>query len=842
MSYRTMENMIRGIMSESHAPALKIPEPERVKDALSLLHSQGLTSAAKQDENTITISAKEAALAADVMNRAIQNGHLQAAPKMVSAEAVPVPEATPDPVEVKKEPHPPEGGQTFGEEVVEDDGHPGILDDSIISAINSATRAVEPREILEYVGLSDSTKFAERVANLAEAGHFMNADGKFTKNTPLVESKTEELETEQNKGSIDAEGKVTLEPRSLNNRMQNKIKKIDEEEVEQIDELSNGTLKKVANVARKKNRPEVLKAAIKAGQRNRNQPDYKFTEEVEQIDEISKKTAGQYLRTGSNTMRAHEDERAHATRDLGDISKNGEKYKGQHKEAAEKLTKATRGIQNRWGGIVNASKKLDGTAKVLAKEEVEQIDELSFGKLASYAKAGTEAVKRSTAIDKKTARRAEYVAKANEKKAVKLSKAAFGEEAKSPVDTVCRILSEAAKMRLLATHNSECGKHCAKVYRDAEWGEHRVKYFYNNKHHEPADSFHGDADDAHDTARAEMKRATKMNGALKEAAEDGTSPFQLNEFVKVGTYTNKSGAKVTLHRLDNDPEHHMVVHDGKVVASHQGTSSDVHKKLIKDGFSGTLHESEQIDELTNHTLGKYITKATKTAAPLLVGTTVHNLGRKIDHDIHYADQVGKKDPRHKIAHDSANKNAHKLKKRAEGISRAVSRLTKEEVEQIDELSPATLTNYAIKAASEKGTHLAKATAKLARSNASRGEPEVKAKLQKDGGDHLRKANNRHDGIKRATSKLVKKPETAGVCEEVLTEGKKDDVEKAKKHLFKLPIANELGNSIHTAARHFNYVQDACDHVYSNHCKDLPYEDYDKIKPHLEATFKEHGLK
>jgi hypothetical protein len=752
MSYRTMENMIRGIMSESHAPALKIPEPERVKDALSLLHSQGLTSAAKQDENTITISAKEAALAADVMNRAIQNGHLQAAPKMVSAEAVPVPEATPDPVEVKKEPHPPEGGQTFGEEVVEDDGHPGILDDSIISAINSATRAVEPREILEYVGLSDSTKFAERVANLAEAGHFMNTDGKFTKNTPLVESKTEELETEQNKGSIDAEGKVTLEPRSLNNRMQNKIKKIDEEEVEQIDELSNGTLKKVANVARKKNRPEVLKAAIKAGQRNRNQPDYKFT------------------------------------------------------------------------------------------EEVEQIDELSFGKLASYAKAGTEAVKRSTAIDKKTARRAEYVAKANEKKAVKLSKAAFGEEAKSPVDTVRRILSEAAKMRLLATHNSECGKHCAKVYRDAEWGEHRVKYFYNNKHHEPADSFHGDADDAHDTARAEMKRATKMNGALKEDAEDGTIPFQLNEFVKVGTYTNKSGAKVTLHRLDNDPEHHMVVHDGKVVASHQGTSSDVHKKLIKDGFSGTLHESEQIDELTNHTLGKYITKATKTAAPLLVGTTVHNLGRKIDHDIHYADQVGKKDPRHKIAHDSANKNAHKLKKRAEGISRAVSRLTKEEVEQIDELSPATLTNYAIKAASEKGTHLAKATAKLARSNASRGEPEVKAKLQKDGGDHLRKANNRHDGIKRATSKLVKKPETAGVCEEVLTEGKKDDVEKAKKHLFKLPIANELGNSIHTAARHFNYVQDACDHVYSNHCKDLPYEDYDKIKPHLEATFKEHGLK
>jgi hypothetical protein len=713
-------------MSEGHAPALKIPEPERVKEALALLASQGITSAAKKDDNTITIGAKEAALAADIMSRAIQNGMLQAAPQMVSDNAIDVPDSGVQPVTPTHEPHPPEGGVAFGEEAEteqndgkidaegnvelnprslnnrkqnqlkkidesEDDGHPRLQDQSIISAVNSASRAVTPTEMLEYVGLPDSTKFAERMANLAEAGHFMSVDGKFTKNNPVVATFSEE--------------------------------------VEQIDELSIDTLKKVANVARKKNRPDVLKAAIKAGQRNKNKPDYKFA------------------------------------------------------------------------------------------EEVEQIDELSYGKLKAYTKAGTKAITVQSGADrisKKIAQRKAYLDKAAAKKVKIISKAAFGEESNTPVDTILRVITEAAKLRLIAVHHSEDGKHQAKVYKDHEWGEHRVKYFYNGKHHEPADSHHGDAEDAHDTAKMEMKRATKLTGALKEAAEKGELPFLSEGIVKCGTYTNKSGAKVTLHKSESDPSHHMIVHNGKVVGSHQGTSKEVHDKMVKDGFSGSL---------------------------------------------------------------------------------------KEESVQIDELGPGTLTNYLIKAGQSKNQHAAKGAAKLARGNSFRTEPEVKEKLHKDAAKHMTKANNRASGMKKAASKLVKDCHTAGVCEseqivevskdtlksyigkamsdvekntenavktfkaggkvtkylnrqrgivkainkltteEVdLTEGKKDDVEKAKKHLFKLPIANDIGQSMHTASRHFNYVQDACDHVYSNHCKDLPYEDYDKIKPHLEDHFKAHGLK
>jgi hypothetical protein len=69
-------------------------------------------------------------------------------------------------------------------------------------------------------------------------------------------------------------------------------------------------------------------------------------------------------------------------------------------------------------------------------------------------------------------------------------------------------------MKLVKTH--EDGPHHAKVYKDSEYGEYRVKYFNNGKHLPDADSFHDDAEDAHGTAKAELKR---MNKTQKEEAE-----------------------------------------------------------------------------------------------------------------------------------------------------------------------------------------------------------------------------------------------------------------------------------------------------------------------------------
>ena len=58
-------------------------------------------------------------------------------------------------------------------------------------------------------------------------------------------------------------------------------------------------------------------------------------------------------------------------------------------------------------------------------------------------------------------------------------------------------------MRLIGTHVN--GPHIAKVYNDTDWGEYRVKYFKNGKHLPTSDSHHDDSDDAHETAKYQIK-------------------------------------------------------------------------------------------------------------------------------------------------------------------------------------------------------------------------------------------------------------------------------------------------------------------------------------------------
>lgn len=61
-------------------------------------------------------------------------------------------------------------------------------------------------------------------------------------------------------------------------------------------------------------------------------------------------------------------------------------------------------------------------------------------------------------------------------------------------------------MRLMKTHTSDDGRHVAKVYKDSEYGEHRVRFFTDGKHHEDVDYHTDDHKDANDTAKAELKR------------------------------------------------------------------------------------------------------------------------------------------------------------------------------------------------------------------------------------------------------------------------------------------------------------------------------------------------
>ena len=76
------------------------------------------------------------------------------------------------------------------------------------------------------------------------------------------------------------------------------------------------------------------------------------------------------------------------------------------------------------------------------------------------------------------------------------------------------------RMRLVKTHTD--GDRTAKVYKNPAYGEHVVRFYKEGKHLTNADSFHSDAEDAHDTAQAELKRGFAKGGGVYEA--DGTRP------------------------------------------------------------------------------------------------------------------------------------------------------------------------------------------------------------------------------------------------------------------------------------------------------------------------------
>lgn len=65
---------------------------------------------------------------------------------------------------------------------------------------------------------------------------------------------------------------------------------------------------------------------------------------------------------------------------------------------------------------------------------------------------------------------------------------------------------------------------------------------------------------------------------------------------KIGAYTNRAGAVVTMHRNTNDPKHLMLVSDGQVVGNHVGSPEEYHAKITADGMSGALLNEEIVEE------------------------------------------------------------------------------------------------------------------------------------------------------------------------------------------------------------------------------------------------------
>ncbi len=69
-------------------------------------------------------------------------------------------------------------------------------------------------------------------------------------------------------------------------------------------------------------------------------------------------------------------------------------------------------------------------------------------------------------------------------------------------------------LRLKGTHTA--GNYSAKVYKDNEWNEHRVKFYKNGKHLGEGPEYHtDDVEDAHATAKAALKRYNEYDGYNK---------------------------------------------------------------------------------------------------------------------------------------------------------------------------------------------------------------------------------------------------------------------------------------------------------------------------------------
>ena len=171
--------------------------------------------------------------------------------------------------------------------------------------------------------------------------------------------------------------------------------------------------------------------------------------------------------------------------------------------------------------------------------------------------------------------------------------------------------------------------------------------------------------------------------------------------------------------------------DAHVAKAHR-RSKGANKALAK------LKE-EQLDELSKKTLGSYISKASRSASGTMASGWVHGMSKGGDIK-------------------QAQKDVDKAGKRHANIDKAVKKLTKEESEQLDEISKRALGNYITMASSDRNYHAVSATQKKEWAHTSRGRGDHKGAEHEDKQSeaHQKKADKRRDGIQRAVQKLVKK--------------------------------------------------------------------------------------
>jgi hypothetical protein len=226
-----------------------------------------------------------------------------------------------------------------------------------------------------------------------------------------------------------------------------------------------------------------------------------------------------------------------------------------------------------------------------------------------------------------------------------------------------------------------------------------------------------------------------MQGEMNEEQIDELSKKTMGSYIK-----KASGAEQPKNVMSpkNVPLTKIAAYQGDSETGHFGkrfnqATYDKAERLRKNRETGikravdkiTKEEVEQVDEISKATMGRYINKAKDS-----IDMTSYRSGIKDGTAISSSTPYKSNNPLEK-----------KLSKRHKGIETAVKKLTKEESEQIDELSKKTLGSYVNKAAERIGTKGISAGLRIAADEKSSGNFKDMGKRQK--------------GISRAVNKLTK---------------------------------------------------------------------------------------
>lgn len=110
---------------------------------------------------------------------------------------------------------------------------------------------------------------------------------------------------------------------------------------------------------------------------------------------------------------------------------------------------------------------------------------------------------------------------------------------------------EKPNLRLVKTHKGPSG-HTAKVYKDRDYGEYRVKFFSpDGQHHKNADYHAETSEDANDTAMGQVNRGYKRGGKAK-MSEGGTPPSEIADKLKTAENQRASKNFERMEREENE--------------------------------------------------------------------------------------------------------------------------------------------------------------------------------------------------------------------------------------------------------------------------------------------------